>query len=44
MKRFVLVAAALAVGVTAVLAQDAIAQRKALMKTNGDQAKIGTAM
>jgi cytochrome c556 len=44
MKRFVLAVAALAVGVTAVVAQDVIAQRKALMKTNGDQAKIGTAM
>jgi cytochrome c556 len=44
MKRFVLAAVAVAAGVTVVVAQDAIAQRKALMKTNGEQAKIGTAM
>ena len=44
MQRFVLAVAVLAVSATALVAQDAIAQRKALMKTNGDQAKIGTAM
>ena len=44
--RSMLVAAALAVGVTAVLAQtsDPIKARKAIMKANGDQAKIGAAM
>ena len=44
MKRFVLAVAALAIAATGVVAQDVIAQRRALMKTNGDQAKIGTAM
>src|SRR4051794_37334318 len=44
MKRLVFAVAALAVGIVAVAAQDVIAQRRALMKTNGDQAKIGTAM
>jgi cytochrome c556 len=45
MIRTVLVTMALAIGVTAVAAQsDPIAARKALMKANGDQAKIGAAM
>ena len=45
MIRIMLAAAAVALGITAVVAQsDPIAARKALMKTNGDQAKIGTAM
>lgn len=46
MNRTVLVAAAAVVlGVAAVSAQtDPIAQRRALMKANGDQAKIGVAM
>jgi cytochrome c556 len=45
MIRTVLVTAALAIGVTAVAAQsDPIAARKALMKTNGDQAKIAGTM
>jgi len=45
MLRGVLVVAACALGATAVLAQqDPIAARKALMKANGDQAKIGAAM
>src|SRR5438105_6233270 len=45
MTRIVLAAAAVALAVTAVAAQsDPIAARKALMKENGDQAKIGAAM
>jgi cytochrome c556 len=45
MIRIVLAVAAVALGVTAVVAQsDPIAARKALMKANGDQAKIGGAM
>ena len=45
MFRTVLAVAAVALGVTAVGAQsDPIAARKALMKANGDQAKIGAAM
>ena len=45
MIRTVFAAAALAVGVTAVAAQsDPITARKALMKSNGDQAKIASAM
>jgi len=43
--RIVLAVATVALGVTAVAAQsDPIAARKALMKANGDQAKIGSAM
>jgi cytochrome c556 len=45
MIRTVLAATAVALGVTALAAQtDPIAARKALMKANGDQAKIGAAM
>ncbi len=44
MKRTVLAVVALALGATVVAAQDPIAARKAAMKNNGDQAKIGTAM
>jgi cytochrome c556 len=45
MIRIVLAVAAVALGVTAVVAQsDPIAARKALMKANGDQAKIAGAM
>jgi cytochrome c556 len=45
MIRTVLAVATLAIGVAAVSAQsDPIAARKALMKTNGDQAKIASAM
>jgi cytochrome c556 len=45
MKRIVLAAAAVALAVTAVAAQsDPIAARKALMKKNGDEAKVGAAM
>lgn len=45
MTRIVLAAAAVALAVTAVAAQsDPIAARRALMKANGDQAKIGAAM
>ena len=43
--RTVLAGAALAIGITAIVAQeDPIKARKALMKENGDQAKIGAAM
>src|SRR5262249_55086172 len=43
MKRLVLVATTLALGASfAVAQQDPIAARKALMKKNGDEAKIGT--
>lgn len=42
---FAVVAIALGIGVAAAVAQqDPIAARKALMKANGDQAKIGAAM
>jgi cytochrome c556 len=45
MTRVVLAAAAAALVVTAVAAQsDPIAARKALMKSNGDQAKVGAAI
>jgi cytochrome c556 len=45
MKRFVLAAAFAALGVTAVIAQsDPIAARKALMKENGNQARIAREM
>ena len=45
MLRVVLAVSAIAIGITAVAAQsDPIAARKALMKANGDQAKIGAAM
>lgn len=37
-------ALALALGVTAVVAQDVVAERKALMKRSGEQARIGVAM
>jgi len=41
----VFAAAAVALGITAVVAQsDPIAARKALMKKNGEEAKVGTAM
>src|ERR1700752_4676956 len=45
MTRIVLAVAAIALAVTAVAAQsDPIAARKALMKKNGDEAKVGAAM
>ena len=45
MIRTVFAVAAIALGVTAAIAQqDPIAARKALMKANGDQGKIGAAM
>ncbi|MGD9844311.1 MAG: cytochrome c [Variibacter sp.] len=44
MKRILLAIGAVAIGVTAVAAQDAIATRKQLMKANGQEAKIGSAM
>ena len=45
MMRLLLTAAVLALGVTGVSAQqDPIAARKAMMKKNGDEAKIGAAM
>jgi cytochrome c556 len=45
MIRTVFAVAAIALGVTAAIAQqDPIAARKSLMKANGDQAKIGAAM
>ncbi len=43
-RRTVLAVAALALGVTAVVAQDVIAERKTLMKRSGEQARIGVAM
>ena len=43
MKRLALVATVLALGVSFASAQDPIADRKAIMKKNGDEAKIGTA-
>jgi cytochrome c556 len=42
--RTVIAVAAVAVGVTTALAQDVIAERKALMKRSGDQAKLGAQM
>jgi cytochrome c556 len=42
MKRTVLVATMLALGVSFAIAQDPIAARKAIMKKNGDEAKVGT--
>ena len=42
MMRTVLVVTALALGISTAIAQDPIAARKALMKKNGDEAKIGT--
>jgi cytochrome c556 len=42
MKRTVLAVTALALAASAAMAQDPIAARKALMKKNGDQAKIAT--
>ena len=45
MLRIVLAAGAVALGITAVVAQsDPIAARKALMKKNGEEAKVGAAM
>jgi cytochrome c556 len=44
MKRFVLAIAAVAIGASGVVAQDVIATRKALMKTNGEQARVGGAI
>jgi cytochrome c556 len=44
MIRTVLAIAAIAVGVTTVAAQDPIAARKALMKENGAQARVGAQM
>ena len=45
MIRTIFVIAAISLGVcTAIAQQDTIAARKALMKANGDQAKIGVAM
>lgn len=44
MKRILLAIGAVAIGVTAVAAQDAIATRKQLMKENGREARIGSAM
>jgi cytochrome c556 len=43
MKRTVLVATMLALGVSFAIAQDPIAARRAIMKKNGDEAKVGTA-
>ena len=42
MKRLLLVATMLALGVSCATAQDPIAARRAIMKKNGDEAKIGT--
>lgn len=44
MMRTVLAVTALALGLSTALAQDPIAARKALMKKNGDEAKVGTAI
>jgi cytochrome c556 len=45
MIRIVLAVSAVALGITAVVAQsDPIAARKALMKKNGDEAKVGATM
>jgi cytochrome c556 len=41
MKRFVLVATMLALGISFAAAESPIAERKALMKKNGDAAKLG---
>ena len=41
MKRFVLVATMLALGMSFAAAESPIAERKALMKKNGDAAKLG---
>ena len=43
MMRTVLAVTALALGLSTAMAQDPIAARKALMKKNGDEAKVGTA-
>jgi cytochrome c556 len=42
--RSALASLAIVLGVTAVVAQDVIAERKALMKRSGDQARIGVQM
>jgi cytochrome c556 len=42
MKRTVLVATMLALGVSFAIAQDPIAARRAIMKKNGEEAKLGT--
>ena len=42
MKRFVLVATTLALGISIAVAESPIAARQALMKKNGDAAKLGT--
>ena len=42
MRRTVLAVTALALGMSTAIAQDPIAARKALMKKNGDEAKLGT--
>jgi cytochrome c556 len=42
MMRTVLAVTALALGLSTAIAQDPIAARKAIMKKNGDEAKIGT--
>ena len=44
MKRAVLVAVTVALGVTSAIAQDVIAERKALMKRSGDQNRAGVQM
>jgi cytochrome c556 len=44
MMRTVLAVTALALGLSTAFAQDPIAARKALMKKNGDEAKVGTAI
>ena len=45
MIRTIVVSAALAIGVTAVMAQgDPIAQRRAMMKANGDATRVGNQM
>jgi cytochrome c556 len=44
MIRTVLAVAALAIGITAVAAQDVIADRKALMKRSGEQSRVGAKM
>ena len=43
MMRTVLAVTALVLGLSTAMAQDPIAARKALMKKNGDEAKVGTA-
>jgi cytochrome c556 len=42
MMRTVLAVTALALGISTAIAQDPIAARKAIMKKNGDEAKVGT--